>query len=196
MNIEHLKINLIYSSPLGSYAFNDNRFTLYQDDNTESEFINCIGGIEFITNRHFIFLQLVQYDELLRFVDFLIRSLIDENTDDSIKSYFLYDEYKEAYSNSLCVLKFDTNEKIELNYSDNNFIRLSFSNESSLVSPHAAEDKYFSDFLVPRNEWIKAANIALKDYFKVVNRLIEESSNSPLRKMQHYWEEMVSFHIT
>lgn len=190
MQISKINLNLIYSSPLGSYRFGDKNFSLYNDDISPENFETCLGGLELIANRHFIFFQLLQYDELLKFVHFLIRFLIKESSPENIRNHFIYDEYRLDLEKAVTALKFPEETLSFCNLGS--LIKISFLPANTITD--LSESLYFDNIYVDARLMENATVKALDKYFQVASRIVDNTDDTYLYQLINFWNELKSLH--
>lgn len=170
MEIKKLVINLLYVDQTGKEwrfekLMNGEGF-ISPEDLDFNDFFCALGGIELITENHFIFLKQCNfYDLYTGPVYFLIKSLSGLGAIDSkVFSDFIENEdqflsYIDNLDGDDILLKCDSNQS--------EYLSLSYINNSKRISDDR-NNFYFSDLLIDKNEWISACKIALNEYFSIV----------------------------
>jgi hypothetical protein len=149
------------------------------------EFWKAYGGIEIVVNDYYIILHVTDFSYLVKVTSFLIHSL-----------YWLSNKKAEWFDEdkSGCViLKTTSGNSVSLKKRDSDTICISYLPAENIYVKKRG-DKFFEGVLFDVVGWKEAVNMALSEYFKILNELVLNNSEDPMsntmKKYLKLWEDI------
>lgn len=190
--LENITVNVLYVDDQGGIWRFDTlvkgKGFISPADLDEESFAHSIGGLELITNRHFIFYRSTDFYDLELIINFLLNSLALLDNDLRIEGYGNYTLKDETVSEVI-----HTNGSIlrlKRDRADSNIMEISFSDNST---QYLRNDFSFNEIYVSKEFWIGSVRKALEEYFVIVDMILTKFPNRNgdfLRALSKKWHQL------
>jgi hypothetical protein len=150
-----------------------------------SGYWNAYGGFEIVVNDYYTILHVTDFSYLVKVTDFLLHTLYWLSN----KKVDWFDEEE----TDIVMLKTTSGNSVSLKKKDLNTICVSFLPPDNMYVRKRG-DKFFECFLIDVMNWKESVNVALGEYFTILNEFILNNADDPMsntmNKYLKLWEDI------